>query len=132
MLRGKIRSVIEWLGRAFTLIELLVVISIIAVLAALLLPALAAAREKSRRTACLSNLNQMAKGLESYCGDYAQYFPSWPAWDNGKKAAQKSGSRFYKDLVGYHDAGTYTAREAGGTTGQVSLETHRGAAIPGP
>ncbi len=66
--------------RAFSLIELLVVIAIIAILAALLLPALSAAREKARRVACLNSLNQMAKGLQSYCGDYAEYFPSWAAW----------------------------------------------------
>ncbi len=68
----------------FTLIELLVVIAVIAILAALLLPALAAAREKARRTACLGNLSQTSKAMESYCGDYGQYFPSSPAWGGGR------------------------------------------------
>ena len=71
---------ISWLHRAFTLIELLVVVAIIAILAAMLLPALAAAREKARRSNCMSNLKQQAVALESYLSDYGSYYPSWPGW----------------------------------------------------
>ncbi len=56
--------------RGFTLIELLVVIAIIAILAAILFPVFARAREKARQTSCLSNLKQIALAALSYAQDY--------------------------------------------------------------
>jgi prepilin-type N-terminal cleavage/methylation domain-containing protein/prepilin-type processing-associated H-X9-DG protein len=64
----------------FTLIELIVVIAIIAILAALLFPVFAQAREKARRTACLSNLKQIGMALHLYTQDYDDHLPDCCSW----------------------------------------------------
>src|SRR6059058_3353568 len=76
--RSRGRTCVSRQRRGFTLIELLVVIAIIAILAAILFPVFARAREKARATSCLSNLKQCALATLMYVQDYDETFPRVP------------------------------------------------------
>jgi len=67
--------------KGFTLIELLVVIAIIAILASMLLPVLARAREEGRRTACKNNLRQIGLALSMYAQSWDELFPLHPSYE---------------------------------------------------
>jgi prepilin-type N-terminal cleavage/methylation domain-containing protein len=84
----------------FTLIELLVVIAIIAILAAILFPVFAQAREKARQASCLSNLKQLGTALLMYVQDYDEQFPS-----GSKEAFANGPTNLNTDVAGVGWAG---------------------------
>jgi len=83
--------------RGFTLIELLVVIAIIAILAAILFPVFAKAREKARQTSCLSNMKQMMLAHLQYAQDYDESFCKTARWNTVREDPVVSGGNMWWD-----------------------------------
>ena len=99
-------------ANAFTLMELLVVIAIIAILVALLLPALSNAKARAKRTVCLNNLKQLNLAVQTYAGDNSGTLPAAP--NSNLSAGTNDAWNFYKRLVkGYVGlTGPSTPRDA--------------------
>ena len=91
--------------KGFTLIELLVVIAIIAILAAILFPVFARARENARRASCMSNLKQIGLGMMMYMQDYDSLYPTRYFY-NGTTTPGDSGGTMIGQIVPPLDTGT--------------------------
>jgi prepilin-type N-terminal cleavage/methylation domain-containing protein/prepilin-type processing-associated H-X9-DG protein len=87
--------------KGFTLIELLIVIAIIAILASILFPVFARARESARRSSCASNLKQLGLGFAQYVQDYDERYPRHDFYDNGGYLTPNNDDSFNFDIQPY-------------------------------
>ena len=92
------------LRKGFTLIELLVVIAIIAILAAILFPVFAKAREKARQASCLSNIRQLGVATMSYVQDYDECYPLGYRGTGGEWCPVLNATRAAGSWVGWFDS----------------------------
>lgn len=112
------------LRRAFTLIELLVVIAIIAILAAILFPVFAQAREKARATACLNNMKQIGLGTLQYVQDYDETFPAAAINLPGTSPAMVSSSKVLGPYI--KSTGVWQCPDDSFTNGDATLASTYG------
>lgn len=101
-------------SKGFTLIELLVVIAIIAILAAILFPVFASAKEKARSSQCLSNMNQLGKAMRMYLDAHDSKFPN--ACPLGNLAGTRDSSYYYQGtgVSGENGTNQFNIYERGG------------------
>jgi len=120
------RKCIARRSSAFTLVELLVVIGIIAVLIAILLPALSSARKQARLVACASNMRQIAAAAIMYCGDNKGYLP--PRYEAGRApinaAVQTGGNTLFTNYMLMWNS---TSNQVGSNIGALILGGYLGA-----